>query len=39
VISETFLVQGEYFVIMLQSEKAYLTAARHDWLLPLTIPS
>jgi SAM-dependent methyltransferase len=39
VISETFLVQGqEYFVTMLQSEKAYLPAAGHDWLLPLYDP-
>jgi ubiquinone/menaquinone biosynthesis C-methylase UbiE len=39
VISETFLVQGqEYFVIMSESEKAYLPAAGHDWLLPFYDP-
>ena len=39
VISETFLEQGqEHFVIILQSEKAYLPAAGHDWLLPFYDP-
>jgi hypothetical protein len=39
VISEAFLVQGqEYFLIMLQSEKAYLPADGHDWLLSLYDP-
>ena len=39
VISETFLVKGqEVFVIMLRSEKAYLPADGHDWLLLLYDP-
>jgi hypothetical protein len=38
-IKETFPVAGEeHFVRMLQSEKAYVPAAGHDWLLPLYDP-